>query len=62
MGVRISAKRAKELGIDLEGDNPKISGNRSSAKAKRELSYRSRPTQEALADAYGWFRDAGYLK
>jgi dihydroflavonol-4-reductase len=34
----------------------------SSAKAKRELSYRSRPAQEALADAYGWFRDAGYLK
>ncbi|ADJ22293.1 hopanoid-associated sugar epimerase [Hyphomicrobium denitrificans ATCC 51888] len=34
----------------------------SSAKAKRELSYRSRPAQEALADAYDWFRAAGYLK
>jgi len=34
----------------------------SSAKAKRELSYRSRPAQEALAGAYDWFRAAGYLK
>lgn len=34
----------------------------SSAKAKRELSYRSRTAQEALADAYDWFRAAGYLK
>lgn len=34
----------------------------SSAKAKRELAYRSRPASEALADAYHWFRDAGYLK
>lgn len=34
----------------------------SSAKAKRELAYRSRPASEALADAYDWFRDAGYLK
>lgn len=34
----------------------------SSAKAKRDLSYRSRPAHEALADAYDWFRDAGYLK
>ena len=33
----------------------------SSAKAKRELAYRSRPASEALADAYHWFRDAGYL-
>lgn len=34
----------------------------SSAKARRELSYNSRPASEALADAYRWFRDAGYLK
>ena len=34
----------------------------SSAKAKRELAYRSRPASEALADAYHWFRDAGYSK
>jgi dihydroflavonol-4-reductase len=34
----------------------------SSAKARRELSYNSRPASEALADAYHWFRDAGYLK
>jgi dihydroflavonol-4-reductase len=34
----------------------------SSAKAERELSYRARPAQEALAEAYHWFRDAGYLK
>jgi dihydroflavonol-4-reductase len=34
----------------------------SSAKARRELSYTSRPASEALADAYRWFRDAGYLK
>lgn len=33
----------------------------SSAKAGRELGYRSRPASEALADAYDWFRDAGYL-
>jgi dihydroflavonol-4-reductase len=34
----------------------------SSAKARRELFYNSRPASEALADAYRWFRDAGYLK
>jgi dihydroflavonol-4-reductase len=34
----------------------------SSAKAERELSYRARPAVEALADAYRWFLDAGYLK
>jgi len=34
----------------------------SSAKAERELSYRSRPAAEALRDAYRWFRDAGYLR
>ena len=33
----------------------------SSAKAERELGYRARPYREALADAVGWFRDAGYL-
>ena len=34
----------------------------SSAKAERELSYHARPAAEALADAYRWFLDAGYLK
>lgn len=34
----------------------------SSAKAERELAYRARPAAEALADAYRWFLDAGYLK
>lgn len=34
----------------------------SSAKAQRELAYRSRPAAEALADAYRWFELAGYLR
>ena len=34
----------------------------SSAKAERELSYHARPAAEALANAYRWFLDAGYLK
>jgi dihydroflavonol-4-reductase len=33
-----------------------------SAKAKRELSYRARPYREAVADAIAWFRAHGYLK
>jgi dihydroflavonol-4-reductase len=32
-----------------------------SAKAERELGYRSRPYQEGVADALAWFRTAGYL-
>lgn len=32
-----------------------------SAKAERELGYRSRPYQEGVADALSWFRTAGYL-
>jgi dihydroflavonol-4-reductase len=34
----------------------------SSAKAERELGYTARPYREALHDALGWFRQAGYLK
>jgi dihydroflavonol-4-reductase len=34
----------------------------SSAKAEGELGYRARDYREALADALGWFRQAGYLK
>lgn len=34
----------------------------SSAKAERELGYRSRPARAALAEAFDWFRRAGYLK
>ena len=33
-----------------------------SAKAERELGYTARPYREALGDALGWFRHAGYLK
>lgn len=33
----------------------------SSARAERELGYRARPADEALADAIVWFRDNGYL-
>ena len=32
-----------------------------SAKAERELGYRSRPYQEGVVDALTWFRKAGYL-
>ncbi len=34
----------------------------SSAKAERELGYHARPWREALADAYAWFREAGYFR
>ncbi len=34
----------------------------SSAKAERELGYRSRPAGEAIRDAVEWFRANGYLK
>jgi dihydroflavonol-4-reductase len=34
----------------------------STAKAERELGIRARPYREALADAVGWFRSAGYLR
>jgi dihydroflavonol-4-reductase len=34
----------------------------SSAKATRELGYTARPYREALADAFAWFKAAGYLK
>jgi dihydroflavonol-4-reductase len=32
-----------------------------SAKAERELGYRSRPYQEGVTDALAWYREAGYL-
>ncbi|MCZ6474811.1 MAG: NAD-dependent epimerase/dehydratase family protein [Gammaproteobacteria bacterium] len=44
-GVRMSAKRMYF----------------SSAKAVRELGYRSRPPEEAIAAAVGWFREHNYL-
>jgi dihydroflavonol-4-reductase len=34
----------------------------SSAKAERELGYRARPYELAIADAIAWFRTEGYLK
>jgi len=33
----------------------------SSAKAERELGYRARPAQEALADALRWFQANDYV-
>ena len=33
----------------------------SDAKARQDLGYVSRPYREAIADAIGWFRTAGYL-
>lgn len=33
-----------------------------SAKAERELGYRARPYEEALADALAWFRAVGYIR
>jgi dihydroflavonol-4-reductase len=33
-----------------------------SAKAERELGYRARPYNEAIADAIAWFRQHGFLK
>jgi len=33
-----------------------------SARAERELGYTARPASAALADAIGWFRDAGMIK
>jgi len=34
----------------------------SAAKAERELGYRARPVNEALADAIAWFRAAGMVR
>lgn len=34
----------------------------SSAKAQRELGYKSRPAQVAIADAVQWFEEAGYFR
>jgi len=34
----------------------------SSAKAARELGYVARPYRQAIADALGWFHDAGYVR
>ncbi len=34
----------------------------SSAKAQRELGYKSRPAEEGLREAVAWFRDNGYLR
>ena len=34
----------------------------SSAKAARDLGYRTRPAREGLVDAIAWFKQAGYLK
>jgi dihydroflavonol-4-reductase len=33
----------------------------SSAKARQNLGYRTRPATEALEDAVSWFREKGYL-
>jgi dihydroflavonol-4-reductase len=49
----------------LTVDALRMSGHRmffTSEKAERELGYRSRPYQQGVADALGWFRAAGYLR
>ena len=33
-----------------------------SAKAERDLGYRTRPYQDGLADALAWFRSVGYIR
>ncbi|MGH8479702.1 MAG: hypothetical protein ACREXK_09030 [Gammaproteobacteria bacterium] len=33
-----------------------------SRRAERELGYRFRPAEEALAEAIAWFRESGYLR
>ena len=33
-----------------------------STRAERELGYRFRPAEEALAEAIAWFRENGYLR
>jgi dihydroflavonol-4-reductase len=49
----------------LTRDGLKMSKNKmffSSAKAERELGYRTRPYAQGIRDAIAWFREAGYLK
>ena len=60
-----------ELGGKLSGKEPFLTLDSlrmarhhmyySSAKAERELGYRARPFTQALADALGWFREAGMI-
>jgi dihydroflavonol-4-reductase len=46
-------------------DGLRMAGHRmfySSARAERELGYRARPYEQAVADAIGWFREAGMIR
>jgi dihydroflavonol-4-reductase len=63
---------AAEMGARLTGKEPfltrdalRMAGHHmffTSARAMRELGYRSRPWRVALEDAVAWFRGAGYLR
>src|SRR5438477_4965475 len=63
---------AAELGARLTGKEPfltrdalRMAGHHmffTSARAMRELGYRSRPCRVALEDAIAWYRTAGYLR
>lgn len=55
---------ARATGIEpfVTRDGLRMAGKKmffSSAKAERELGYRARPAQDALADAVAWFKAAG---
>ena len=62
---------AAEMGARMTGIEPfltrdalRMAGHHmffTSARAERELGYRSRPSRVALQDAIAWYRDAGYL-
>ena len=58
---------AKLFGYEpfLTLDGLRMSGHNmfySSAKAERELGYRARPYEQAVADAIAWFREAGMIR
>lgn len=63
--------RASEALADLTGRPPRVSWEMayqstlrvhlSSAKAERELGYRSRPLEESLLDSVSWYRYQGML-
>jgi dihydroflavonol-4-reductase len=69
--VAMSAAYAAEAMAKLTGREPfaTVDGIRmaehrmffTAAKAERDLGFRARPYRAAIADAVGWFREAGYL-
>ncbi|MBM3482702.1 MAG: NAD-dependent epimerase/dehydratase family protein [Alphaproteobacteria bacterium] len=70
-GLIMPVAHAAELWGRLSGAEPRVTADSvrmarrpmyfSSARAERELGYRSRPALEALADALAWFRAHGYV-